>query len=72
MPAGRFLYLSWKREGEHEHPWGWRIKIPLSGIGWAEIGAAQTPGKCLVADVISRRPHTSERAEWKVKSRQKL
>ena len=42
-PAGRFIYLSWKREGEHEHPWGWRIKIPLSGIGWDEICAAERP-----------------------------
>jgi hypothetical protein len=33
----RFIYLSWKRQGKHEQPWGWRIKIPLSGIGWAEI-----------------------------------
>jgi Family of unknown function (DUF5990) len=33
-PAGRFLYLGWKREGDHAHPWGWHIKITLSGIGY--------------------------------------
>jgi hypothetical protein len=65
-PAGRFIYPSWKREGEHEHPWGWRIKIPLSGIGWGEILAAEKPGKCLVANVIGRRPHSSEAIHWRV------
>jgi len=70
-PAGRFLYLSWKRKREHEHPWGWRIKIPLSGIGWSELRNAQTPGKCLVANVIGRRPHTSEPVVWKVMPLQK-
>lgn len=56
--AGRFLYLSWKREGVHEHPWGWRIKIPVAGIDWAKIRAAEKPGKRLAADVIGRGPHT--------------
>jgi hypothetical protein len=65
-PAARFLYLSWKREGAHQHPWGWRIKIPLSGIGWAEIWAAEKPDKCLVADVTGRRPHASEAINWQV------
>jgi hypothetical protein len=65
-PAGRFLYLSWKREGGHEHPWGWRIKIPLSGIGWAEVRAAAIPGKCLAANVTGRRPHASEPINWRV------
>ena len=54
------------RGGEHEHPWGWRIKIPLSGIGWGEILAAEKPGKCLVANVIGRRPHSSEAIHWRV------
>lgn len=65
-PTARFLYLSWKREGEHEHPFGWRIKIPLSGIGWAEIDAAEKPGKCLAADVVGRRPHASEAIKWRI------
>ena len=47
-PAGRFLdlsfyYLSWKREGEHANPWGWRIKIlsreSLAILGVSESGA---------------------------------
>ena len=65
-PAKRFIYLSWKREGEHEHPWGWRIKIPLSGIGWTEVHAAERPGKRIVADVTGRRPHSSEPIRWQV------
>jgi hypothetical protein len=65
-PTGRFLYLSWKREGQHEHPWCWRIKIPLSGIGWAEIRAAEKRGNCLAANVIGRRPHTSEPITWRI------
>jgi hypothetical protein len=65
-PSGRFLYLSWKREGQHEHPWCWRIKIPLSGIGWAEIRAAEQPDKCLAANVVGRRPHTSEPIMWRI------
>jgi len=65
-PSGRFLYLSWKREGEHEHPWCWRIKIPLSGIGWTEIRAAEQPGKCIATNVIGRRPHTRDTITWRI------
>jgi hypothetical protein len=65
-PAARFLYLSWKREGKHDAPWAWRIKIPLSGIGWAEIRAAEKPGKCLEAHVNGRRPHATEAITWRI------
>jgi hypothetical protein len=64
--TSRFLYLSWKREGGAEHPWGWRIKIPLSGIDWALISAAGEPGKCLFADVTGRRPHASDAIAWQI------
>lgn len=67
-PAGRFLYLSWKRDREHEHPWGWRLKIPLPGIGWAEILAAEQPGKSLAAKVIGSLPHTSEKINWSIET----
>jgi hypothetical protein len=66
--AGRFLYLGWKREGVQENPWGRRIKIPLAGIDWAKIRAAEKPGKRLAADVIGRRPHTSETVIWRVEA----
>jgi hypothetical protein len=66
--AGRFLYLSWKREGVQENPWGWRIKIPLAGIDWAKIRAAEKPGKRLAADVVGRRPHTFEPVIWRVEA----
>jgi hypothetical protein len=65
-PSSRFLYLSWKREGQHEHPWCWRIKIPLSGIGWTEIRVAEQAGKCIAANVIGRRPHTRDTITWRV------
>jgi len=65
-PASRFVYLSWKRLGEHAHPWGWRIKTPLSGIGWSEVREALGSDKCLVADVRGRRPHSSQPIEWKL------
>ena len=67
-PTGRFLYLSWKREGTHAAPWGWRIKIPLSGIGWPEIRAAEKPGQCLEANVIGRRPHKTEPIKWRLET----
>jgi Family of unknown function (DUF5990) len=69
-PKGRFVYLSWKRQGKHEHPWAWRIKVPLSDIGWAEVRAAEKPGKCLAANVIGRLPHTSEAIEWQIEALQ--
>ncbi len=65
-PAARFLYLSWKRERENPAPWGWRIKIPLAGIAWSDIKAAEQPGHCLTATVIGRRPHTSAPIAWRV------
>lgn len=64
-PAGRFLYLSWKREGKSEAPWAWRIKIPLSGIGWPEIRAAGKSSGRLEANVIGRRPHASDAIKWR-------
>lgn len=65
-PAARFLYLSWKRQGEPATPWGWRIKIPLSSMGWAEVSEAERDGMGLTADVTGRRPHTSEPVDWRV------
>lgn len=64
--TSRFLYLSWRREGSPEHPWGWRIKIPLSGIDWALISAVEESGKCLCANVTGRRPHDSEAIAWQL------
>jgi hypothetical protein len=61
-----FLYLSWKRPGTHEHPYGWRIKIPLTAIGWPEIDAATEAGMCIMADVTDRRPHKTGPVDWKI------
>ena len=65
-PAARFLYLSWKRVLPAEHPWGWRIKVPLAGIGWPEVAAAEEGGLCIAADVAGRRPHASEPVHWQM------
>jgi hypothetical protein len=62
-PTARFLYLSWKREGQHAAPYGWRIKIPLSAIGWNDVRAAEA-GQCLAANVLGRRPHKVEPVTW--------
>jgi hypothetical protein len=69
-PAGRFLYLSWKREGRASTPLGLAHQNPSLGIGWAEIRAIEKPGKCLAANVIGRRPHASEAVIWRVESLQ--
>ena len=65
-PVGRFLYLSWKKRGHHEHPWAWRIKMRLADIGSPLIRQAQKAGHCLEADVVGRRPHSIERVTWRV------
>ena len=70
-PSSRFLYLSWKREGAHNAPWAWRIKVPLSGIRWVDIRAAEKSNKCLEANVIGRRPHSAEAIDWRLEPFQK-
>jgi hypothetical protein len=65
-PGGRFLYLSWKKRGQHEHPWAWRIKIPLGDIIWALIRQAQKGAHCLEANVVGRRPHSADSVVWRV------
>jgi hypothetical protein len=65
-PTARFLYLSWKREGKHDAPWAWRLKVPLSGIGDADIRGAAKPGTCLEADVNGRRLHRIEAVQWRL------
>jgi uncharacterized protein DUF5990 len=65
-PSGRFLYLSWKKHGQHEHPWAWRIKMPIGGISPSLLRKAQKAGQCLEANIVGRRPHSSEPITWHV------
>jgi hypothetical protein len=65
-PGGRFLYLSWKKHGQHEHPWAWRIKMALGGISPSLLRQARKAGHCLEANVVGRRPHSSEPVNWRV------
>lgn len=36
-PAGRFLYLGWRNT---QGAFAQRLKLPLSGIAWADVAAA--------------------------------
>jgi Family of unknown function (DUF5990) len=65
-PASRFLYLSWRKRGQHEHPWAWRIKMPLGAISWSLVRQAQKDGHCLEANVVGRRPHSVDTVVWRV------
>ena len=65
-PASRFLYLSWRKRGQHEHPWAWRIKMPLDGISWSLVRQALKDGYCLEANVVGRRPHSADGVVWHV------
>jgi hypothetical protein len=60
--GARFLYLSWKRVVPAEHPWGWRIKMPLKDM------PMPPDGRTVVADVRGRKPHTSAPVPWKIEA----
>ena len=66
-PSARFVYLSWKRAGQHAAPYGWRIKIPLAGITWSDIDQAEQRNGRIEADATGRRPHASEPITWQVR-----
>ena len=63
-PQDRFLYLGWRRLVDAAAPWGWRLKIPLAGIGWAALRDAE--GGCVTADVRGRRPHVVGPVAWTI------
>jgi len=65
-PDKRFLYLSWKRHEATGAPWAWRIKIPLAGIDRSLVDRSQRSGCPIEANVVGRRPHTSEPVTWQV------
>jgi hypothetical protein len=62
-PAGRFMYLSWRRIGGT----GWieRIKIPLS-MSANQIRTALRTGQTLETDVTGRRPHAADAVTWRL------
>ncbi|HEY3890042.1 MAG TPA: DUF5990 family protein [Caulobacteraceae bacterium] len=57
----RFLHLGWKPDRP-----GWinRVKVPLSGINWAQVRAAQASGGRLTADATGRQPHRPRPLTW--------
>jgi hypothetical protein len=65
-PEARFLYLSWKRPAGAAAPYGWRIKVPLAGVGWDQVEAAEAAGACLETDVRGRRPHETKAIVWRL------
>lgn len=48
-PKGRFLYLSWRRASGAG--FAQRLKLPLGGIGWADVRASVKTGKPITADL---------------------
>jgi hypothetical protein len=55
-PAARFVYLAVGRyAGQADSPWGGRVKVPLTGLGWSEIEALG-PGARLVARIAGTSP----------------
>ena len=67
-PSTRFIYLSWKRAALPAASYGWRIKIPLAGITWADIEQAEQHNGCIEADATGRRPHATEAIKWQVRT----
>jgi hypothetical protein len=54
--AARFIYLAVGRyAGQAESPWGGRVKVPLTGLGWSEIEALGA-GARLVARIAGTSP----------------
>jgi hypothetical protein len=55
-PEARFFYLSvGKYAGQVDSEWGGRVKVPLGGLGWDEIGTLPS-GDHLVARIAGRSP----------------
>jgi hypothetical protein len=55
-PGARFVYLCvGKYAGQLDSQWGGRVKVPLCGLGEAEI-EAQSPGGRLVARIAGQSP----------------
>jgi len=53
---GRFLYLSWRNlTGEYAQ----RLKLPLGGITWADIRAAQAADRPLVGELADLAPRAT-------------
>ncbi len=57
-PTARFLYLSLRLERGAPSDWLRRIKVPLSGIRWAQVEAATAPGSLLEATIDGRQAAT--------------
>jgi hypothetical protein len=60
-PGARCLHLGWKPDRP-----GWinRVKVPLSGITWDQVRAAQASNRRLIADASGRRPHEPRPLSW--------
>jgi Family of unknown function (DUF5990) len=55
-PDGRFVYIGVGAYGGQTHPeWNGRVKLPLGGIGWAEIEALPVSAR-LAARIPGRAP----------------
>ncbi len=52
-PAGRFLYLGWRNA---QGAFAQRLKLPLSGIAWADVVAAIAKQQVLAATLVDHHP----------------
>ena len=55
-PAARFLYLGWR---DAQGAFAQRLKLPLSGIAWADAAAAIGQGRALAAALIDHQPRAT-------------
>jgi hypothetical protein len=52
-PAGRFLYLGWRNA---QGAFAQRLKLPLSGIAWADAAAAIASQRLLAGTLVDHHP----------------
>jgi hypothetical protein len=55
-PAARFLYLGWRNA---QGAFAQRLKLPLSGIAWADAAAAIAQGRVLEATLADHHPRAT-------------
>jgi len=55
-PAARFLYLGWRNA---QGAFAQRLKLPLSGIAWAEVAAAIAQRQVLATTLVDHHPRAT-------------
>ena len=55
-PAARFLYLGWRNT---QGGFAQRLKLPLSGVAWADVAAALARQQVLAATLVDHHPRAT-------------